>query len=532
MDFNKMDDCTSPLTLEFYIFLLFGMSLPLIFFFLITKRSRNQSNACWRLLQHVFQEAIQSESLPELHEILAIQGPDITTLPATSLDEHETTAMLTAIQNGSCEVVVFLRELGVDVNLHGTFEWRGAKYDNVSPLCAAIISRQADIVDEFVVVEEEQLDAVTADMEGIKTSSIPTEQKIEALELMGAAYVFYRYSPSLVSSSYAISIWKEATRLRFSTVDGEQAIPKTISPPSDLFAKAMGFTSEFLTLEHLEQIEAQLDFDNDYLELNLYTQALLVIHRILDQSDPEQHKYILLQLCNHADRLHYEDHYNRAINIGMFMLDEFQGFEEWDDEVNDIIIKTIGILVESFAKLKDVPSSEFTFTNVMTTLENTLKVNHNSVNISEYQEFDLLIFDLIDFITEMLPTLSKEESHQFKQIVYEFIRADYRFDRVDKGNILHLACCNLFADLIGPKRFRINLMKLLLELDVDPNFTSTNGKTPLHILANSFQWERWSETTNITDAVQLLLDSGANIDQPDGEGRTPLDLFKLRKRIE
>jgi hypothetical protein len=55
-------------------------------------------------------------------------------------------------------------------------------------------------------------------------------------------------------------------------------IPKTISPPSDLFAKAMGFTSKFLTLEHLEQIEAQLD----YIELNLYTQALLVIQRIKD----------------------------------------------------------------------------------------------------------------------------------------------------------------------------------------------------------------------------------------------------------
>jgi hypothetical protein len=174
-----------------------------------------------------------------------------------------------------------LKHFGDKVNLHGTFEWSGAKYDNVSPLCAAIISRQTEIVLEFVIVGKGegkgQLGKVTAD---IKKSSLDKEHKIEALELMGAIYALYTYDrvPRLVPSSYVISIWKEATKLRNSTVDRQPVIPKTISPPSDLFAKAMGFTSKFLTLAHLEQIEAQLD----YIELNLYTQALLVIQRIKD----------------------------------------------------------------------------------------------------------------------------------------------------------------------------------------------------------------------------------------------------------
>jgi ankyrin repeat protein len=70
-------------------------------------------------------------------------------------------------------------------------------------------------------------------------------------------------------------------------------------------------------------------------------------------------------------------------------------------------------------------------------------------------------------------------------------------------------------------------MKLLLELGVDPRATSSNGMTALHVLA-SIGWEHWS--TNITDAIQLLLDSDAHIDQPDDEGITALDLFKLKEK--
>ncbi len=278
---------TSTLANAFLIGALYLLLLVLIFFSLKIKRNRNQSNACWRLLQQVFNEAIKSKSISDLEDILAIQGQEITKLLATSFDEQGTTPLLTAIKHENCKGVIFLMEnFGVDVNLHGTFEWSGAKYYNVSPLCAAIISRQVAIVDEFVIYGEERLDEVTADMEGIKKSSLDKEHKIEALELMGAIYALSRYDqvPRLrqVPSSYIISIWKEATRLRYSTVDGQPVIPKTIPPQSSyLLAKAMGFTLEFATLEHLEQLEAQLDFDVGFPELNLYTQALLVSQRMM-----------------------------------------------------------------------------------------------------------------------------------------------------------------------------------------------------------------------------------------------------------
>jgi hypothetical protein len=485
----------------------------------------------WRMLQSIFFAAVISESITEMNEILAIQGPEMAKVLATSVDEQGISPMMTAIRHECYNVVAFLiANFGVDVTgCHGAFEWNGTKYYNITPLCAAIISRQADIVDEFIAVEQGQLDQVIADMEGIKSSTIRREDQIDALELMGAAYVFY----SMDSSTYAISIWKEATRLRHTTVDGEPAIPKVIPPQSSsLFAKAMGFTSEFTTLEHLDQLEAQLNFDFGYPELHLYTQALLVSQRMSHQSDPEQHKYILVHLCEYADTFHDERQFNRAISIGMYMMGQFQGLEEWDDPfVNSMIIKVIEILVGSFIELMDLPSSdreEFTFANIMTVMEYTLEhnVKLRSVNYREDDgnELDLLIFDQIEILTELLPTLNEQETHRFKRTLYHFIRTDYRFNRVGQGNLLHLACCTCS---ITTKLFHLNVMKLLLELGVDPRATSSNGMTALHVLA-SIGWEHWS--TNITDAIQLLLDSDAHIDQPDDEGITALDLFKLKEK--
>jgi hypothetical protein len=139
-----------------------------------------------------------------------------------------------------------------------------------------------------------------------------------------------------------------------------------------------------------------------------------------------------------------------------------------------------------------------------------------------------MIIEQIDILTELLPRLNEQDSHRFKRTLYHFIRADYRFNlgfnRFDQGNLLHLACC---VSHKTTKTFLLDVMKLLLELGVDPSATSPNGMTALHVLAKQ-PWEFWA--TNITDVIQLLLDSDAHIDQPDDEGITALDLFKLKEK--
>jgi hypothetical protein len=83
-----------------------------------------------------------------------------------------------------------------------------------------------------------------------------------------------------------------------------------------------------------------------------------------------------MQFCNYADLLPHDGQYNRAIKIGLFMVDEFQGLQESDEELNDIIIETIGVLVKNFMKLYEMPISsnrvELSFANLITTLEFTM----------------------------------------------------------------------------------------------------------------------------------------------------------------
>ena len=79
-------------------------------------------------------------------------------------------------------------------------------------------------------------------LDSTMSSSAPLTQKIDILELVGAAYIL-RFCPF-----YAMKCWMQAMALRQMTEGGEP------SPPDEHFQRMMGNASELTSMEQLEEM--------------------------------------------------------------------------------------------------------------------------------------------------------------------------------------------------------------------------------------------------------------------------------------
>jgi len=92
------------------------------------------------------------------------------------------------------------------------------------------------------------------------------------------------------------------------------------------------------------------------------------------------------------------------------------------------------------------------------------------------------------------------------------------------GHNLLLAACHAYGIIDGDT---LPTIRLLLELDADPNAKIRDGSSPLHFVALSM--EKGEMNSPLAD---LLLEFGAHLDRVDGLHRTPLDVWKERNAGE
>lgn len=86
---------------------------------------------------------------------------------------------------------------------------------------------------------------------------------------------------------------------------------------------------------------------------------------------------------------------------------------------------------------------------------------------------------------------------------------DFQDVRNNNNTALHYAVHNR----------NINMVKLLLDYDADPNISNNDGDTPL------FDAMR----LNLIDIAELLMDAGASLDHYNHEGKTPRDYVESAK---
>ena len=174
-------------------------------------------------------------------------------------------------------VELLVEGLDTPIGQTGRFIWKGIDYQAVPPLFAAILAEHADSISVSMpilkfLIEKDLLanhDSPVG-LDFIMSSSVPLTQKIDTLELMGAAYILEN------RFTFGMKCWVRALVLRESTEDVEPF-------PQDLderFRRLMGNVPEITSMEQLQELAAVLN------PLPRNTQAILVSRRILSRIDP------------------------------------------------------------------------------------------------------------------------------------------------------------------------------------------------------------------------------------------------------
>ena len=501
-----------------------------------------------------FFSAVRMGSILELEIMLEANGTKLMKNLAGSYNEQGETPLLIAIKHKYYDIFDFLIDyLHVDVTQNSRFLWNGVECGNVPPLFAAIVSdADTNLIERLMDLENVGEPAIA--IKSIISSSNTRQQKIDALELMGAAYVIFSEQ---IGRKFGIPCWMEAMALRNSTLDGESQLPKILYP-SDLYIRnAIGNVTEVATLSQLQLLASEEPYSKHVI------QAFLTSYRILNQMTPTSNMFPLHILYNQAVKCSENDQYSQAIKISMCILNVWKFIDKRDlskhltffDQTSPtelLISKTLDVLTRSFrdmlyqrsAPIANIGEEETLFDkNISTfylacTLARILEFKKESVttsalrNLIIYQQLTLdYVLDLISFlIIEMEPQLGKKDKHDFEASLKNFIHLHYS---TSHRNLLHVVCSR--------RNVQTSAIQLLLRAGIDPYAPDLEGNTPLHLLVTAkysiLRDERHSvgayctERPINTQAIKVLINAGCHLDWVNNEGLTVLDLIKVRRDL-
>jgi hypothetical protein len=391
----------------------------------------------------------------------------------------------------------------------------------------------------------------------IKSSSIPRQDKIDALELIGAAFIFIQVksqSKVMWAPHHGLQCWKDAMALRYST--GERAIPKTPNVFTDEAAKAFADNSEVLTLEELELMEQESSIygcppawglASSHWKCYLRVQALLVNQRVVSQVNNGPYYFHLINLIRYGwDCNSYRKEPSRAFNICLLIIDQAKSFSSTASSPKciHIFVETLDLMSKCFERMREETAEsperrELTPVNLLkaigccTVIANLLPVPlMNDKDHNRLHRVNICAYDFVSLLFKSFPRLNQEKHKQLEECLSQFIPLD-----VHRGShsLLH-AGINRSVWLYESNTQR--LIQLFLKMGVDPNATDRKGKTPLHILAEKWNWTRFSTyldsadfpSESLSNVFQSLVEAGGHLDQATPEGHTVIDFLEIQRK--
>ena len=242
-----------------------------------------------------FFQLVSSGSVDELKKILVYYVPEEISAIVNSVNSEGETPLLVASKEGHYDMVKFLvKTLKADINRFGRLTLKGLDYAQVPPLFAATMSyrKHGRLCFQLTDVEFDDTNKSNVLLNSISSSTLLTRnQKIEILELLGAAYCMTAYYSRFIGTGtlgfvgkYKIAylFWLESLRLR--SAHQQPYITKVPQHLSEATRKVFGNASEFTTEEELENTFTALQNDTETqmpATFYLKTQALLMTHRIM-----------------------------------------------------------------------------------------------------------------------------------------------------------------------------------------------------------------------------------------------------------
>nr|XP_026493378.1 protein fem-1 homolog CG6966 isoform X2 [Vanessa tameamea] len=443
-------------------------------------------------------------------------------------NRHGHTCLMIACYKGHIHIAKYLLSLNADVNrksvkgntaLHDCAEsgslhilkmllGHGATMDvdsyGMTPLLAASVTGHTHIVEHLINAEH---------------GLVSRQQRIDALELLGATYVDKRRD--MVG---ALALWKRAMDDRFPTDDSEP-----IHKPKDIpRIEAYDYAVEPSNAQQLEELLA----DPDAMRM----QALVIRERILGPAHPDTSYYVRYRGAVYADA----GRFARCRQLWHHALD-----------MQRAVLPPLSPLTQSslysFAELFSYMLAErarpplrgrivppVTFEDIdpvfrkalseiergMALLESKLSIDRENT-LTTLQRVLVISLHLASLMAKLLeePECTEEVSKMIHKAVYSLVKLD-----IKGRSALHAACSaeggrarGAWAEAACPA-----LVALMLRLGADTHARDADGNTPLHLICKLNPCPG--------EVVRELLSYGAHIDTVNYEGETPEEILKATQQ--
>ncbi len=502
-------------------------------------------------------EAVTTGSVKDVENLITSNGKATIIELSSAFNELGETPLLLAVKRNHKEMVKFLvEELSAWTGQTGRLLWKEVDYQGVPPLFAALLhDRTFGLPLVSFLIEKDQQRADEADpgfhrpfdLHYISlSSSMPRMQKIDVLELIGAAYILEVYEVPepilrrlLVES--AIMCWGRAIAIRNSTLNDEPPIPKNPLEINERFKQLCGCDSEFTTTIELLDILDEASQESSHV---LQIQALLVVYRIMSRIDPEANPYFLTKFCkNRVLLLHHHERIpdvasgpftvlKQVANSFLFILAHLK-CNQWvtNDPLWAIpmasavfceiysVFKRVVLLIQH-ANSPAVPQQHclsYLVINLLKTIWFANSFYFSFVGKSWHLEnqdgmirrLSYVVSVIIQLLSNIVAILRRFLRKEFLAIYRLLIDGD-----VGVPTLLHW--------LVYMKKVPVDIIEMFLEAGANPNAVDLNGNTPLHVLAMNLN----ADVEDTRKAAKLLLDSGCHFDQVNNYGFTALTLLR------